>query len=68
MITKKEHELEENARAIWGEKCQACGKKSELKISFEKEKNYLVIIMECSVCGFMLFMGEDKKYRWMLRE
>jgi len=68
VISQKEQELEKNAKKIWGEKCQACGKKSELKTFFEKEKNYQVIILECSECGFMLFMGEDKKYRWMLKE
>ncbi len=68
MVSQKEQELEKKVNTIWGKKCKDCGYAGNLTINFEKEKNYLICIAECPKCGLLLFVGEDGKYRWLIRE
>ena len=67
-VTAKEQKLLKKAKEIWGTKCKECGYSSKLKHTFESEKGYKVIITECPKCGFLFFLGEDGKERWVIRE
>lgn len=68
MPTKTQQDLIVKAKKIWGKQCTDCGYKGELKFTFESEKKYQVVIAECPECSMLLFMGQDGKYRWILRE
>jgi len=66
--TEKKQELVKKAMKAWGKKCITCNYAGKLNYSFESEKGYKIAVAECPKCGFLLFMGEDGKHRWMIRE
>ena len=68
MVSKEEEKLIQKSKKIWGKKCKDCEYKGELKYTFESEKKYKIVIVECPECSMLLFMGQDGKYRWVLRE
>ena len=64
----KEKALKKQAKNIWGTKCKECAYTGSLKYSFVSEKSYKAIITECPNCGFLIFLGEDGKQRWVIRD
>ena len=68
MVSTKEKELLKLVNREWGKKCKKCGFNGNFEHTFEREKKYLVAIVECPKCGFILLMGEDGRNRWILKE
>jgi len=64
----KENALKKQAKSIWGKKCKECAYTGSLKYKLVSEKSYKAIIVECPNCGFLIFLGEDGKQRWVIRE
>ncbi len=68
MSQTKEKALKKQAKTIWGSKCKECASTGPLKFSFVSEKSYKAIIIRCPNCGFLIFLGEDGKQRWVIGE